>query len=553
MSERNNPQIPLNLLNPPNPIIVFNPPNEPQNVQRNSQNAQNNSQNAQNNVPVNLSREQLLNLIGPVNNQKNNPFMSIGEALKIVNVFKGEKDTVNTFIANVETALDVVSNENKPRLFRFVLTKIEGELRNAIQYRKIETWENLKTFLLNTYRDSRTLDYYLAELFTSKQNRNENVNEWIQRIQKMRARVREGAMLACNDLEKPGVEFFLEYMTKLCCINGLVNDKIQTIIKSRNLHNLNEIAEVALSEEGAMLSRLGKFKTPNDEICKICKKHGHIAAKCYFKKDNETKALHVTEKSKEIVCFQCKQKGHMSTKCPTKNKKNADEKKVGELHFFGKKISKIVNLNIDLAIKGKLKLLVDTGADVSLIKANMIDDEATYNPENAITLQGMNSNNIRSFGTVKCNVQFKDAVLEHEFHLAPKSLNIRYDGIIGTNFFDAFNITICYRTKTLKYKNKTIPFESYEGKGNGINKTEKLEIAIPARSTKIIRLPVSENSPQEGILGKCELRPGVYLEESLTTANDKTCISSVINTNERGNNNRRRNFSRTLRGKYRKK
>ena len=92
-----------------------------------------------------------------------------------------------------------------------------------------------------------------------------------------------------------------------------------------------------------------------------------------------------------------------------------------------------------MAINGKLKLLVDTGADVSLIKANMIDAEATYNPENAITLQGINSNNIRSFGTVKCNVQFKDAVLEHEFHLAPKSLNIRYDGIIGTDFFEAFN------------------------------------------------------------------------------------------------------------------
>ena len=66
------------------------------------------------------------------NNQQNNPFMSIGEALTIVNVFKGEKDTVNTFIANVVTALDIVSNENKPRFFRFVLTKIEEEPRNAI-------------------------------------------------------------------------------------------------------------------------------------------------------------------------------------------------------------------------------------------------------------------------------------------------------------------------------------------------------------------------------------------------------------------------------------
>ena len=44
---------------------------------------------------------------------------------------------------------------------------------------------------------------------------------------------------------------------------------------------------------------------------------------------------------------------------------------------------------------------------------------------------------------------------------------------------------------------------------------------------------MSENSSKEGILGKCELRLGVYLAESLTTANDKNCISSVINTNEK--------------------
>ena len=40
-------------------------------------------------------------------------------------------------------------------------------------------------------------------------------------------------------------------------------------------------------------------------------------------------------------------------------------------------------------------------------------------------------------------------------------------------------------------------------------------------------------SPKEGILEKCELRPGVFLAETLTTVNDNICISSVINTNEK--------------------
>ena len=101
----------------------------------------------------------------------NDRFMSINEALKIVSIFKGDKETLNSFIGNVETALEVVSEQDKPRLFRFLLTKIEGEPRDSIQYRDINNWQDLKSFLLSTYRDSRTLDYYLAEMLTSKQKK----------------------------------------------------------------------------------------------------------------------------------------------------------------------------------------------------------------------------------------------------------------------------------------------------------------------------------------------------------------------------------------------
>ena len=90
------------------------------------------------------------------NNNENNMgdndrFMSINEALKIVSIFKGDKETLNSFIGNVETALEVVSEQDKPRLFRFVLTKIEGEPRDSIQYRDINNWQDLKSFLLSTY------------------------------------------------------------------------------------------------------------------------------------------------------------------------------------------------------------------------------------------------------------------------------------------------------------------------------------------------------------------------------------------------------------------
>jgi len=71
-------------------------------------------------------------------------------ALKLVTPFKGEKKDVLAFIANVDTAFEVIDPRNESTLFKFVLTRISGEPRTAIAHRNLENWEELKEFLKNT-------------------------------------------------------------------------------------------------------------------------------------------------------------------------------------------------------------------------------------------------------------------------------------------------------------------------------------------------------------------------------------------------------------------
>ena len=61
-------------------------------------------------------------------------FTSVGEALKLVAPFKGEKKDVQAFIANVDTAFEVIDPRNAGTLYKFVLTRISGEPRTAISH-----------------------------------------------------------------------------------------------------------------------------------------------------------------------------------------------------------------------------------------------------------------------------------------------------------------------------------------------------------------------------------------------------------------------------------
>jgi hypothetical protein len=106
-------------------------------------------------------------------------YVSVGEALNLVAQFKGEKRDVLEFIANVDTAFEVTDPRNKGTLYKFVLTRISGEPRIAIAHRNLETWEELKEFLKNTYTEKRTIDYHANQLFSIKQSKAESVSEWI--------------------------------------------------------------------------------------------------------------------------------------------------------------------------------------------------------------------------------------------------------------------------------------------------------------------------------------------------------------------------------------
>jgi hypothetical protein len=123
------------------------------------------------------------NAVGSGVTRMNEEFISVGEALKLVPPFKGNKQEVLAFIGNIDTTFAAINPEQQAILYKFVLTRISGKPRMAISHTNLDSWAELKECLQNTYIEKRMLDLHASQLFKARQGKDERVVDWIHKIQ----------------------------------------------------------------------------------------------------------------------------------------------------------------------------------------------------------------------------------------------------------------------------------------------------------------------------------------------------------------------------------
>jgi len=74
----------------------------------------------------------------------NGDFISVGEALKFLPPFKGDRQDVLAFVGNVDTAFALINPSQESISYKFVLTRISGEPITVISHRNHEIWAELK-------------------------------------------------------------------------------------------------------------------------------------------------------------------------------------------------------------------------------------------------------------------------------------------------------------------------------------------------------------------------------------------------------------------------
>lgn len=241
---------------------------------------------------------------------------------------------LNEFLTNCNNSIALASDFQKTAVFAFIISRLTGSARSLLQGKTYQNWDELKQILCQHYQDKKHYIQLMEELNTLKQNTNESVASFHERIEKIITRIL-GAMTCRNDIERNSKIQIIKELGLSRFIHHSVPE-ISRFLRSQNLETMSAAFSKAIEEERAIKISREEFKTKSNNIsnkfCQFCKRNGHQTRDCYKKQNtkiNSTINLNQPTPSNIInqnnnlensyfrgkTCKYCKKYGHLINEC----------------------------------------------------------------------------------------------------------------------------------------------------------------------------------------------------------------------------------------------
>jgi len=213
--------------------------------------------------------------------------------------------------------------------------------------------------------------------------------------------------------------------------------------------------------------------------------------------------------------------------CPPSKVKGCSQFSVNECKKLCKSRLDTVTIRTNSSKTGKLKFLINTGAEISVVKASSINLGTNYDPTKEINIKGISESFLKTKGTTELTLFTPTHETTHVFHVVGSNFGSQYDGILGLNFWKLHRATIDYCSRIITMSDVTVSFD------NETDRTlvETYKLTLKPRTENIVRLPTK--SKGLGVIPKAEIMPGIYLAVSLTEEINGYCITSIVNTSGR--------------------
>jgi hypothetical protein len=142
---------------------------------------------------------------------------------------------------------------------------------------------------------------------------------------------------------------------------------------------------------------------------------------------------------------------------------------------------------------------------------------------------------IETHGSLETQVLEGEMSIPNRLQLVSKQVDLKGDGILGRDFLKAMQARICYREQVWIFQYEGIfvrkKLTSLLRVELGTLGDERLnKLTLPARNEVIVQVPVDAGPRvQEGVVGRAELLPGVYMAKNLVKVENGCIITSIMN------------------------
>lgn len=242
--------------------------------------------------------------------------------------FDGNRSELHEFISNCSNAFRFASSHQSDALIAFVISRITGSAKAELRDKTIENWAQLKGLLLRLYSDKKHYTQLMEELNTIRQNNNESVHSYHNRIDKLCTRLLNS--ITCQDeSERVGrIETIKELSLQRFILHS--HPDISRFLRAKEIKTLSDAFNSAVEEERALsISKSGSSFSQSNKYCNYCKTKSHFTKDC-FKKRNVPRDVHFNkpfsnENKNQKTCNYCKKHGHLISEC-FKRKRNNENK-----------------------------------------------------------------------------------------------------------------------------------------------------------------------------------------------------------------------------------
>jgi len=102
---------------------------------------------------------------------------SLEAAFRILPKFdKQDSEGLHNFIKSLEFAFSCISEDMKPNILGAIAANLTAKTAQVVRFKKIDTWEELKTTLKNCFEPQHTSTHLLLELTTTRQKYDEEIS-----------------------------------------------------------------------------------------------------------------------------------------------------------------------------------------------------------------------------------------------------------------------------------------------------------------------------------------------------------------------------------------